>query len=156
MNNFIYNRLLEIIAEEKEAFDTLISADNVLGLNVSSDDLIDFLEFETSEKILKAPIIGNVIITEGDILSVLRVIHDIIYYEGEYILYINNDNVGTITYLINRANKIYQEANINIKIKIDYSDNYNAYLNSLVTILGSENFVKTSETDFKNPNKIII
>jgi len=78
------------------------------------------------------------------------------YYEGEYTIYINDDNLGTNTYLISRANKIYKELNINVEIKIDYSDNYNSYINNLVTLYGSENFVETANIDFPNANKIIV
>ena len=155
MNN-IYPKLLEIISEEKESFDMLISADNILGLNVTSEDIISFLEFTNSETIINSPIIGNVIITEGDILSVLKIIHDLVYYNGEYILYINEDNLGTITYLVSRANIIYKEFNINVHIDIDYNENYNKYLNNLVTIIGSEDFVETAGIDFSNANKIYL
>lgn len=156
MNNVIYKKLLTIIKDEKESFDMLIEADNILGLNVTSDDISNYLEFTSNEKILNSPIVGNIIITEGDILSILKIIHDIVFYEGEYILYINDDNLGTNTYLVSRANKIYQELDINVKITIDYSENYNAHLNSLVTIVGSENFVRTASNDFKNFNQAIV
>ena len=155
MNN-IYPRLLQFISEERESFDMLIEADNVLGLNVTSEDIINFLDFTTAETIIPFPCLGNIIITEGDILSVLKIIHDITRYEGEYILYINEDNIGTITYLVSRANMIYKELGLNLNIKIDYSENYNSYLNELVNIVGSEDFVETASLDFTNVNKVII
>lgn len=154
MKSNLYKRLLEFISEERESFDMLISADNTLGLNVTSDDIINFLEFSIDN--LKNVIMGNVIITEGDILSVLKLINDLITYEGEYTIFINDDNIGTITYLISRTNMIYKELNLNLNIKIDYSDNYNAHLNSLVTIYGSEDFIETTKVDFPNANKIIV
>jgi len=154
MNNNLYKRLLEFISEERESFDMLIEADNTLGLNVTSEDIINFLEF--SNDLSKNVLAGNIIITEGDILSILKLIKDLMYYEGEYTIYINDDNLGTNTYLISRANKIYKELNINVEIKIDYSDNYNSYINNLVTLYGSENFVETANIDFPNANKIIV
>lgn len=154
--NSIYKKILEIINAEKEAFDTLISADNVLGLNVTSEDIINYLEFVSDDNSLSGPIIGNVIITEGDILSVLKIINDLKNNTGEYILYINDDNLGTITYLISRANMIYKEFGLNLIIKIDYSDNYNAYLDTLVTIIGSLEFIEESKLDFSNANHIIV
>jgi len=154
--NSIYKKILEIINAEKEAFDTLISADNVLGLNVTSEDIISYLEFVSDDNSLSGPIIGNVIITEGDILSVLKIINDLKNNTGEYILYINDDNLGTITYLISRANMIYKEFGLNLIIKIDYSDNYNAYLDTLVTIIGSLEFIEESKLDFSNANHIIV
>lgn len=156
MNDSVYKRLLQCISEEKESFDMLISADNVLGLNVTSEDIINFLEFTPKGNLLNTSIIGNIIITEGDILSVLKLVHDLINYEGEYILYINDDNLGTITYLVSRANKIYNELNLNITINLDYSENYNHLINNLVTIIGSEDFIETASVDFNNANKIIV
>jgi len=156
MKNNIFKKLLEYINEERESFETLISADNILGLSLNSDDIINYLEFVNEDNILKLPIVGNIIITEGDILSVLKVIHDIVNYQGEYVIYINEENVGINIYLIDRANKIYNELNLNVKLSVDFSRNYNDYLDSLVTILGSENFVLTASKDFKNVNKIIV
>ena len=83
MNNDIFMNLLNKIMEEKESFDMLIDADNILGLNVTSEDIINFLEFNNSSELLTNNIVGNIIITEGDILSVLKLIHDLVYYEGE-------------------------------------------------------------------------
>lgn len=156
MKNKVYQKLLDVIKNELGSFDTLISADNVLGLNVTSEDVINFLEFSNTDKVLSAPIIGNILITEGDVLSVLKIISDLQYNTGEYVLYINNDNVGTNTYLVNRANKIYQELGIELVIKIDYSDNYNAYFDSLVSIVGGNIFNSECETDFSNANHIIV
>ena len=67
-----------------------------------------------------------------------------------------DDNLGTITYLVKLANKVYQELNINVVLEIDYSKNYNRYLNELVTIIGSDDFVKTTSIDFPNANQIIL
>lgn len=155
-HNHFYVELLKFISEEREAFNTLLDTDNTLGLNVTSDDIVNYLEFANNDDIFNSLIIGNVIITEGDILSVLRIIKDIMKYEGEYTLYINEDNPGTITYLITRANLIYKELSLNLSIKIDYSENYNKYLNELVTIIGSEDFVNTASKDFLKANKIIM
>ena len=156
MNNNVYRRLLEIIKSEEEDFKTLVDADNIFDLNVTSEDILNFLEFTQTENVLNAPIVGNILITEGDILSVLKIIHDIENYSGKYILYINDDNLGTITYLVKLANKVYQELNINVVLEIDYSKNYNRYLNELVTIIGSDDFVKTTSIDFPNANQIIL
>jgi len=156
MINSIYKRLLEKILEEKESFDTLISADNVLGLNVTSEDIINYLEFANDDNTLNGPIIGNVIITEGDILSILKIVNDLKNYSGEFTVYINEDNLGTNTYLITRANQIYKEYNMNLNIKIDYSENYNLYLKTLVTIIGSKEFIEESKMDFDNANHIIV
>lgn len=155
-NNNVYKRMLEIIKSEENEFKTLVDADNFLGTGVTSDEIVNYLEFTQNEKILKAPIIGNILITEGDVLSILKIIHDIVNYSGKYIIHINDDNLGINTYLIKLANKIYQELNVNVELEIDYSKNYNEYLNELVTIIGSDNFVKTVSIDFPNANQIII
>ena len=156
MSNNVYKRLLEIIKSEEEDFKTLVDADNILGLNVTPEDIINYLEFTQDEKVLNDSIIGNILITEGDILTVLKIIHDIVNYSGKYIIHINDDNIGTNTYLVKLANKIYQELNLNVELEIDYSKNYNKYLNELVTIIGSDNFVKTVAMDFPNAKEIII
>lgn len=152
----VYSSLLEIINNELDSFDTLISADNVLGLNVSSEDIINYLEFASDNTSLNSNIMGNIIITEGDILSILKVLNDLKNYNGEYLLYINGDNLGIITYLVSRVNKIYKDNFINVVIKIDYSENYNEYVNELVTIIGSEEFILESENDFSNKVTIIV
>ena len=156
MTNSIYKRLLNMIIAEKENFDILVSADNVLGLNVTSEDIVSYLEFSNDFNSFNSPIIGNVIITEGDILSILKIINDLRNNNGEYILYINDDNLGTISYLVGKANKIYRELEKDLIIKIDYSTNYNTYLNTLVTIVGSKEFNKETEKDFSNANHVIV
>lgn len=156
MTNSIYKKLLNMIMVEKENFDILVSADNVLGLNVTSDDIVNYLEFAPESNSLNSPIIGNAIITEGDILSILKVINDLRNNTGEYILYINDDNLGTISYLVGKANKIYKELEKELVIKIDYSINYNNYLNTLVTIVGSKEFNRETEKDFSNANHVIV
>lgn len=156
MNNAIYKRLIGYINEENDAFKTLVDTDNVLGLNVTVDDIMNFLEFTNAELTLSGPLVGKVLITEGDVVTILKIIHDLPAYEGEYTLFINGDNIGVITYLVDRTNKIYDDLKCNVKINIDYSDNYNNYLNSLVTIAGSDDFVKSAAKDFKECNQIIM
>ena len=155
MKSRVFEKLLEIISKEKESFATLLNADNILGLNVTYDEIINYLEYSYEETTLKVELKNNILITEGDILSILKIIHDLEYYQGNFILYINDDNIGTITYLVSRANKIYKLLDIDVKIKIDYSENYNKYADDFVTIIGSEDFVNTSYKDFKEYNLII-
>ena len=121
-NNNVYKRMLEIIKSEEADFKTLVNADNVLGNSVTSEEILNYLEFTQDENVLNAPIVGNILITEGDILSILKIIHNIVNYSGKYIIHINDDK----------------------------------YLNELVTIIGSDNFVKTVSYDFPNANQIII
>lgn len=156
MNDTIYRKLLFKINEEKKSFNKLVDVDNNLGLNVKIEEIINFLELTKGEKLLKGVVVGNVIITEGDIIGILKIIHDLINLEGEYTLYINDFNNAINTYLVSKANSIYEELGKNIKIKIDYSRNYNNYLNDLVTLVGSQSFINAVAVDFTNPNKIII
>ena len=51
---------------------------------------------------------------------------------------------------------IYQELGLDLKLEIDYSDNYNALLNELVTIVGSEEFILETNEDFPNANHIVV
>lgn len=156
MNNDIYLKLLEIISADREAFDTLVNADNALGLNLTSNDIVNFLEFSAINKPVSYQIVGSTIITEGDILSVLKILRELVFYEGKYLLFINDDNRAINTYLVNKTNKIYKEMGINLEVEIDYSKNYNKHLNELVTAIGSEEFVNTVSKDFNNINKIIV
>ena len=52
MNNNVYRRLLEIIKSEEEDFKTLVDADNIFDLNVTSEDILNFLEFTQTENVL--------------------------------------------------------------------------------------------------------
>ena len=156
MNNDFFMNLLDKILEEKDAFEMLINADNVLGLNVTCDDIINYLEFNNSSEALTNSIVGNIIITEGDILSILKLVHDLVFYEGEYYLYINHDNIGTISYLVSRSNEIYRNFNLPVHITIIYDDNYNKYLQDQVTILGGSDFINTAYKDFVNYHLIVV
>ncbi len=156
INNGMFIRLLECINNDREAFDLLVKADNTLGLDMTTEDIINYLEFTNVNSLLSKELTSHIIITEGDILSVLKIVHDIVSYRGDYILFINEDNAGTITYLVNKSNDIYGEYNLDVKINIDYSANYNRYVDSSVDIIGSEIFVKTASKDFNNPNLIIV
>lgn len=155
MNSVTCNLLNKIILE-REDFDILVNADNSIGLNVTSEDIINFLEFTTDDQVITSPIIGNIIITEGDILSVLKTILSLSKYEGNYKIFINEDNMGTNAYLVSRANDCYKELNLNIEIEIDFNENYNKYVNDMVTLIGSKDFIETASVDFNNPNKIIV
>lgn len=156
MNNGIYSVLLEYIQKDEEAFNALVNSDNIYGLGTTKEEIIEYLEFTNEDYVLSSKINNNVLITEGDILSVLKIIHDITYYEGKYILYINNDNAAIITYIIKCVNRIFENYNLKIRIKIDYSRNYNDYLNIPVTLIGSEDFVNTARKDFSNAQQIIV
>ncbi len=158
MNNvFIYRKLLDYFKEEEEEVKILISADNELGLLPTYDEVVEYLEYSFEEKTLNGPLVGNIFLTEGDILSTLKIVHDLVSSsEGEYTLFINEMNIGLNTYIIDKVNKIYDEYNLDLKINLDYHKNYNQYLNSLVTIVGSEDFVMTASKDFKNANQIIV
>jgi len=153
MKNNINARLLEIILNDKDNFEILITADNELGINVTSNEIINYLEF-SKDSFINDKINGNTIITEGDILSVLKTINILKNYAGNYTIFINDDNLGTITYLIKIANMIYEENGLNVKLVVDYSDNYNSYLNTPVTIIGSETFIKECKSDFENAHTI--
>lgn len=156
MKNKIFIKLLDYIYKDKEVFDASVKADNTLGINISSNDIVDYLDYSFEDLTKTDQIRGNVIITEGDVESVLRAIKDLENYKGDYILFINKDNMAIISYFIKRANDIYKELNIPVKILIDYSDNYNKYINELVTIIGKETFINTVSKDFKNSNLVIV
>lgn len=157
MENSFYDRMLDVISGEREAFDILVSADDVNGYGVKSSEIINFLEYSSNEQfMLKDKIFGNILITEGDIMSILLILNDLCSYNGEYLLYINNTNMGTITYLVKVANHIYESVGLNVHLQIEYSKNYNNYINEDVSIVGCEELVMAASKDFNNPKKIII
>lgn len=152
----IYNELRQIIDKYYKDFVRLVNKDNTLGLNVSPEEVISYLEFSSDESFLSSPIVGNIIITEGDILSTLKVIKTLTKYDGSYLLYINGDNLNLNTFFIRMANMLYMKLGINVKIKLDYSKNYNSYLGALVNLVGSNNFVTSAKEDFSSANQIIV
>ena len=147
MNNGIYDVLLEYLTNDLENFSKLLNLDNPLGLGPTVDDILEYLEFTNTETVL---------ITEGDILSVLKIVHDISFLEGDFLLYINAENEAIISYLIKIVNKIFIDYDLKLRIKIDYDLNYNAYKDAPVTIIGSEEFVNTAGKDFQNKEIIIV
>jgi hypothetical protein len=155
MNN-IFIALYNKIANQREDFSVLLNADRIDSVNININDILDFLEFSNDVKNLNGDINNHIIITEGDIMSILRIVHDLANEKGIYILFINDENKAVITYLINSANDLYKKMNIEVEIKIDYSRNYNYYLNDDVTIIGSDEFVNTAKDDFTNYEIIIV
>ncbi len=155
MNNNVYELLLNNISLNNELFNEIVNLDNTLGLNATYDDIIDYLEYSFVDNELPSEINSKIIITEGDILTILKILHDLVYYKGEFIIYINSDNMLTINYLVNVANNIYEKNLLDVRIRIDNSNNYNKYLDSNVIIIGSSNFVNTAYQDFNNYNLII-
>ena len=89
MNNGIYSVLLEKITDNEDDVKRLISLDNPLGLGPNYSDMMEYLEFTNIDKVLGDNKFNKVIITEGDILSTLKVIHDLSFWENNYILFIN-------------------------------------------------------------------
>ncbi len=154
--NEIYNQLLQVINYDREAFDKVVYADNPSGIGINSNDLIEYLEFSINEDYLNHEIKTKVIITNGDVYTTLKIIHDLAFEKGIYILYINDNNVSTNYYFVSMVNKIYEKLNINVNINIDMRKNYNDYLNEEVTIIGSSNFVREAKKDFTKANVIII
>ena len=156
MNNGIYDVLLEYLANDLENFSKLLNLDNPLGLGPTVDDILEYLEFTNTETVLDKEINNKVLITEGDILSVLKIVHDLAFLEGDFLLYINDENKAIISYLIKIVNKIFVDYDLKLRIKIDYDMNYNAYKDTPVTIIGSEEFVNTAGKDFQNKEIIIV
>lgn len=151
----IYDKLLVVIQNNYDDFIRLVNADNTLGLNTTPEEIIDFLEF-ASDDLEVGEITSNIIITEGDILSILKVIGILTSYSGNYIIYINEDNINTNTFFIRIANMLYFKLGVNIKLKVDYSKNYNDYLEEKVMLIGSKNFASYAHDDFREVNEIIV
>ncbi len=156
MNNGIYDVLLEYLTNDLDNFSKLLNLDNPLGLGPTVDDILEYLEFTNTETVLEKEINNKVLITEGDILSILKIVHDLAFLEGDFLLYINAENKAIISYLIKIVNKIFVDYDLKLRIKIDYDLNYNAYKDTPVTIIGSEEFVNTAGKDFNNKELIIV
>lgn len=149
----LIKKLLEYISTEREPLEILLKSDNEYE-PVCISDITNSLVSIANEEPLE--IKNKKLLTEGDILTILRIICSLISYTGDYILFINETNMGFITYIVDRANTIYESLNLNVKINIDYSKNYNSYLASTITLIGSEDFINTSKPDFINPELIYL
>ncbi len=154
--NEIYNKLLEIIGEDPQEFQTVVNADNPAGIGITCEELWDFLEFSINEDYLNKEINSSILITNGNVYTTLKIIHDLAFKTGNFIIYINENNVSTNYYFMKMANKIYEKLGLNVQIRADLSRNYNKYLDQSVTLIGSESFMREAKKDFSNANVIII
>ncbi len=152
--NEIYNKLLEIINSHKDEFKSIIDLDNKYGFGLTSDEIINFLEFSINEDYLKKEIKTNIIITNGDVYTTLKIIHDLAFETGKYFLFINNNNIASNYYFVSMANKIYENLELDVEIQLDMNLNYNKYLDKEVTLIGSKNFISEAKNDFSKVNII--
>lgn len=144
MNNELTKELLKQIDTDRESLNIILENDRIYN-PLKLDDLIRLI-YTNKDSFLTFN--GHTLLTEGEIESIIKIIISLTQHEGNYILFINESNVGTITYLIKKTNKIYETLGINVFIEIDYSKNYNYYMNNHVTLIGSNDFVNTSKHDF--------
>lgn len=154
--NEIYNNILEIINKNRKSFDIVVSADNLNELNITSEEIINFLEYSVKEEYLSDEIKTKVIITNGNVLCTLKIIHDLAFEEGNYILFINEENVSINYFFVDIVNVIYRKLKINVQIKLDLNINYNKYLDKDVTLIGDETFINEAKNDFQNVSTIIV
>jgi len=144
MNNEVTKELLKNIDNDRESLNIILENDRIYN-PLKLDDLIRLIYINKDSFL---PFNGHTLLTEGDIEAIIKIIISLTRQEGNYILFINHSNIGTITYLIKAINKIYERLGINVFIEIDYSRNYNFYMNDHVTLIGSKDFVNTSKHDF--------
>ena len=154
--NEIYNKLLEVISSHPEEFKTVLDADSTEENKLDASDFFDFLEFSINEDYLSKEINTSIIITNGDIYGTLKIIHDLAFKTGNFILFVNENNVATNYYFVTMANMIYENLGLNVHLKIDLNRNYNKYLTKDVTIIGNMEFTREAKVDFPNANLIII
>ena len=150
MSNAVFNYLLKYITKDK--IKDILAYDEV----GSKKDIIAFLTFSETSSYLTSPIIGNTIITDGNIYTTLKIINDVILLHGEFTINISNTNKVLNTYLVKRANDIYQKLNMDIRLFIDYSLSANKYQDKYVTIIGSKAFVIEKKEQLPFANYIII
>ena len=117
-----------------------------------NEKLSKFLKDNTINRFFSSPIIGNIIICDGDVYNTLKIINDLAFLKGNFIL-LTKGNIND--YFIKRANNIYQDLNISVTLELKNIEDYSLYLDSYLTIIGNEEFVLKIKDSFKYSNYII-
>lgn len=154
--NEIYKRLLEIISKHPLEFKSVLDADSTKENKLDASDFFDYLEFSVNEEYLSKEINTSIIITNGDVYVTLKVIHDLAFKSGNFIIFINENNAATNYYFVTMANKIYEDLELDVHIKIDLNRNYNSYITKEVTLIGNEKFINEAKNDFEKCNYIVL
>ena len=137
MKNIIFNKLYQYLLLD--------------NLN-PNEKLSKFLKDNTINRFFSSPIIGNIIISDGDVYNTLKIINDLAFLKGNFIL-LTKGNIND--YFIKRANNIYQDLNLNVSLELKNIEDYSLYLDSYLTIIGNEEFVLRIKDSFKYSNYII-
>lgn len=137
MKNIIFNKLYQYLLLD--------------NLN-PNEKLSKFLKDNTINRFFSSPIIGNIIISDGDVYNTLKVINDLAFLKGNFLL-LTKGNIND--YFIKRANNIYQDLNLNVSLELKNIEDYSLYLDSYLTIIGNEEFVLRIKDSFKYSNYII-
>ena len=137
MKNIIFNKLYKYLLLD--------------NLN-PNEKLSKFLKDNTINRFFSSPIIGNIIISDGDVYNTLKIINDLAFLKGNFIL-LTKGNIND--YFIKRANNIYQDLNLNVSLELKNIEDYSLYLDSYLTIIGNEEFVLRIKDSFKYSNYII-
>lgn len=137
MKNIIFNKLYQYLLLD--------------NLN-PNEKLSKFLKDNTINRFFSSPIIGNIIISDGDVYNTLKIINDLAFLKGNFLL-LTKGNIND--YFIKRANNIYQDLNLNVSLELKNIEDYSLYLDSYLTIIGNEEFVLKIKDSFKYSNYII-
>ena len=137
MKNIIFNKLYQYLLLD--------------NLN-PNEKLSKFLKDNTINRFFSSPIIGNIIISDGDVYNTLKIINDLAFLKGNFLL-LTKGNIND--YFIKRANNIYQDLNLNVSLEFKNIEDYSLYLDSYLTIIGNEEFVLRIKDSFKYSNYII-
>ena len=137
MKNIIFNKLYQYLLLD--------------NLN-PNEKLSKFLKDNTINRFFSSPIIGNIIISDGDVYNTLKIINDLAFLKGNFLL-LTKGNIND--YFIKRANNIYQDLNLNVSLELKNIEDYSLYLDSYLTIIGNEEFVLRIKDSFKYSNYII-
>ncbi len=149
MSNLVFNKLIQYLV--------LDDIEKLTDKNdFSQEELLSFLQDSNTSSYLTSPIIGNTIITDGNIYTTLKIINDLALQQGNFALLISKEYESINAYLVKRASEIYKSLNINVSITLYTLDSYNNYIDRYLTLIGNENFVLSGKKVFPYCNYIIV
>lgn len=149
MNNPVFNKLMQYLV-----------LDDITKLKDQEDftkeELLAFLQESNTSSYLTSPIIGNTIITDGNLYTTLKIINDLALQQGSFVLLTSKNNERLNNYLVSRACEIYKSLNIDVSLTIYMVQSYDSYIDHYLTLIGNENFVLKGKSLFPYCNYIII
>ncbi len=149
MNNPVFNKLIQYLVLDD--IEKLKDEDDF-----SKEEILAFLQESNTSSYLTSPIIGNTIITDGNLYTTLKIINDLALEQGSFVLLTSKNHEKINNYLVKRAEEIYKALSINVSLTIYIVISYNDYIDRFLTLIGNENFVLSGKKLFPYCNYIIV